>query len=189
MSPGKREVTLRFQVRWLLFFTASLALASLLLLWILKTSLNLSLSPDYSQAFHTIKSLQRLLLPAVGFSVLLYVVLLSLLVGVLATLVSHQIAGPVFRLERVAEGIGRGELHYPTRLRRNDQLHGLAESFAELQQHLSAPLKAAGPAMDRLEGVLAELETAAAGDQPQATQDLLARIEQELASIRAGLPN
>jgi len=46
---------------------------------------------------------------------------------VFGILITHRIAGPVYKFERYLESIARGEEHGDCRLRKNDELHDLCD--------------------------------------------------------------
>lgn len=62
-------------------------------------------------------------------------------VFILSILVTHTIAGPVFRLERVAREIGRGNLAVKTTLRPKDELKELAAAFNAMCEGLSERIR------------------------------------------------
>jgi methyl-accepting chemotaxis protein len=60
---------------------------------------------------------------------------LMLVVGVLVT---HRIAGPVFRMERHLEALARGENPGECRIRRNDEFQELCQRINDAQRALTA---------------------------------------------------
>lgn len=62
-------------------------------------------------------------------------------VFVLSILVTHTIAGPVYRMERVAKEIGQGNLRGNTRLRPRDELKELADAFNVMTEGLAAKIR------------------------------------------------
>ena len=63
-------------------------------------------------------------------------------VFVLSILVTHTIAGPVYRMERIAREIGRGNLRGHTRLRPRDELKELADAFNMMSEGLAGKVRA-----------------------------------------------
>lgn len=61
-------------------------------------------------------------------------------VFILSILITHTIAGPVFRLERTAESIGEGNLAIVTRLRPRDEFKELADAMNEMAGSLASKL-------------------------------------------------
>lgn len=180
MGESEREIQLKFQVRWILGFSAVSILSSVIFLFLLKKVLSQELSSSYSQAFYTLKNFQKLLFPAIGFSVLFYVLLVSALVALITIFISHSIAGPLFRLERFAECLRRGELNYSTRLRQGDQLGGMAKALGELREVLVEQLRPIGLGLERIEEHWQKLDAAAPSEFAGLTDEFLSRIEAEL---------
>ena len=56
--------------------------------------------------------------------------------GLLVMLLSHRIAGPLYRLERVARSVGQGDLAQHVRLRERDELKQMAGAMDEMVQEL-----------------------------------------------------
>jgi len=103
--------------------------ASALGLWVLRWVLDRPLGPEYGEAHHTLRSLLPMIGPAVVFcavSVLLVGAVGLLILGVLA---SHKVAGPLFRLQRVAGFVERGILPGRIHLRATDQGVALATAL------------------------------------------------------------
>ncbi len=74
-----------------------------------------------------------------------------MLVFILSILITHTIAGPVYRLEKVAAEIAEGNLTISTRLRPKDELKELADAFNEMTSRLAARLRAIRQAVDEAE--------------------------------------
>lgn len=62
-------------------------------------------------------------------------------VFVLSILVTHTIAGPVYRMERIAKEIGQGNLRGQTRLRPRDELKELADAFNIMTEGLASKIR------------------------------------------------
>lgn len=71
------------------------------------------------------------------------------LVFILSILITHTIAGPVYRLEKVAAEIGQGNLSIVTRLRPKDELKELADAFNDMTEGLVDRIQAVRDAVDR----------------------------------------
>jgi methyl-accepting chemotaxis protein len=67
-----------------------------------------------------VKTTELLILPLIVLSVV------SCIAGIL---ISHRIAGPVYRMKKVAEEIAKGNLCVNVKFRKSDELHGLADSM------------------------------------------------------------
>jgi len=80
-----------------------------------------------------LSSADDILLPAV----VLAEIVSFIIVGIISLFVSHRMAGPVYRFERVTEGISEGDLTIHIRLREKDEFKDLAEAFNEMIQKLT----------------------------------------------------
>ncbi len=79
------------------------------------------LGDDFGPAFYTLKGVLAYLAPSLAFSFLAVLLVASLAVFVVAVLASHKVAGPLFRLQRVAGYLRRGALVGRIHLRAADQ--------------------------------------------------------------------
>jgi methyl-accepting chemotaxis protein len=66
---------------------------------------------------------------------------LAVFIFIFAILISHRIAGPIHRIKSVIRDIGDGKLDVPIYLRKNDELHDLAEELNKMQENLKARLQ------------------------------------------------
>jgi nitrogen fixation/metabolism regulation signal transduction histidine kinase len=65
-------------------------------------------------------------------------ILVLFAVAVITLLISHKVAGPLYRLGQATEKIAVGDLTGSFRLRTSDELKGLASSFEEMNRDLKA---------------------------------------------------
>lgn len=148
------SVNAKFQVRWIMNTALICAFACSVLLLILQQVLGRALSHDYGTAYLALRDLENSLVFAVSLPVLAYVLLASVLVIFFKMLISHKIAGPLYRLEMCVASLARGNLDFCTRLRRGDQLKRLARTVGELKKDLKQPVEDAGLSLGRLETLL-----------------------------------
>ena len=64
--------------------------------------------------------------------ILVPVFLLAAIFTFAGVFLSHKIAGPIYRVERVAEEIGKGNLGIKVKFRKGDDLHHLADSLNKM---------------------------------------------------------
>jgi len=87
-----------------------------------------------------IKSTADYLLPLLILTSLMTIFIVSIATIMLTLFISHKIAGPAYRFERVAEEIGRGNLNLQIKLRSKDQFQPIAEGLdvmaANLKRHI-----------------------------------------------------
>jgi hypothetical protein len=76
-------------------------------------------------------------------------------VGLGGIVVTHRIAGPIFKMKRLLRELGEGYLRMPTPLRKGDDLQDFFEEFARTVDRLRE--RKSGE-LDQLNRILAELE-------------------------------
>ena len=76
------------------------------------------------------------LLPALFLSAFVVTSVIAIAAAVRLLLLSHQIAGPLYRLEKTAEAIGGGNLNLQVRLRSKDELQDFAEAMSGMIREL-----------------------------------------------------
>lgn len=184
---SEREIQIRYQLRWMIGIAAAIAVASSMFVFTLRRALDQELGTSYKQAYATLHNLQKVLLPMISLSVLIYLIIGSGIVVLVTIFISHSIAGPLFKMEQFAESLRRGELNFPMRLRSGDQIGLLAESLRELQGALADRLRPLGRALNRADRLWAELDAVDPRTDPALTRELLAQIDQELFAADAEL--
>lgn len=98
------------------------AVGLVLLRWVLSRELG----EEFAPAFHALRSTLGFLVPALAFSLLSVLLVASGAVFVVALFASHTVAGPLFRLQRVAGYLGRRVLTGRIHLRAGDRGKPLA---------------------------------------------------------------
>lgn len=100
------------------------------------------LGETYRQAFHTLVGLRKVLFSSLIFTLLLQAVLFSAVIIFLTLFISHKIAGPIYRLEKSLDAIKNGDLVADEiRLRSNDQIQNLANSFNKMSSSVRLKVK------------------------------------------------
>ena len=96
------------------------------------------------------RTMGQMLMPIVlvmsGFSLAVSTVCVTAFV----ILLSHRIAGPLYRFRAVLDELAERRIPAHTRIRPGDQLHGLAQSFTVAVDNLEADLNALKDAADAL---------------------------------------
>jgi hypothetical protein len=183
MHGARHEVTLQFRLRWLTRSALAGAVACAAALALLRLFLDAPLGPSFAGAWHAIDALRHVLLPAVGFAVLVWVLLGGAGAALLADMVAHRIAGPLLRLEHLADGLRHGELSPAPHVRHGDQLTGLAAALGDLEEALAAELREAASHAQEIEHAWEELATSPPEELEVRVPETLARIEADLAAI------
>lgn len=115
---------------------------------------------------------------------LIKMVMYMVIVLIMSAVISHRMAGPIFKFEKSCATLAEGDLTYRVWLRKGDHLEDLQEQFNNMASALQQSVK---EGKGTVEGVKARLEAAAA--KPEAGQ-LKAELEAaaaELGGVLTGL--
>jgi|GEM_PF-1859027 methyl-accepting chemotaxis protein len=119
------------------------------------------------------------------------------LIGIYSMILSHRIAGPLYRLEKTLLSIGEGDLSQRIRLRKHDELKDFGSRLNQTLDRLEGYLREALQALDEVERVEADLSSrshpasAAAPDmeaQLLRLKESTSRLRQALSSFRLSSP-
>jgi nitrogen fixation/metabolism regulation signal transduction histidine kinase len=104
--------------------------------------------------------------------------LLVVLIGLAGIVVTHKIAGPIFKMKRQLNELGQGKLKMPSKLRKGDELVDFFTAFEEAVARLRDRQAAE---IQQLDGVIASLEAAGiAADKLRPVRDLRDQMQAEL---------
>ena len=106
------------------------------------------------------------------------VLVLSIALGLTGILVTHRVVGPAYRMRRLFEHVGEGQLRVTTRIRKGDELQDLYQSFANMVDSLREQRI---QEIQSLEHTVAKME--ADGARPAYVTELRAVIERIRKSV------
>jgi methyl-accepting chemotaxis protein len=127
-----KEFQFKFILKFCLLILAGVVVSTTLLLFFSQDTLTSS----FQQSRLVIENTSKAILPALIYTSLLTLGLISFATIIVTLFVSHQIAGPLFRFEKDLKEIGSGNLTKNVRLRGKDQLTAMAESLNEMTYSL-----------------------------------------------------
>ncbi len=103
--------------------------------------------------------------------------LLVVLIGIAGILVTHKVAGPIFKMKRQIREVGEGHLRIPNKLRRGDELVDFFQAFETMVVNLRA----------RQQGEIDKLDQAIASLEPKAEPGELEPLYQLRQAMRDAL--
>ncbi|MBW2095299.1 MAG: hypothetical protein JRI80_10450 [Deltaproteobacteria bacterium] len=133
-----------------------------------------TLTSSFNHSRLVIKSTGSAILPAVIYTNLIVLGLISLAAIFVTLLVSHKIAGPLFRFEKDLQDIAAGNLRRKVSLRKQDQMVEVAEGLNRMVEVLH------GRIVEIRDGIAGIKETAIAQNAPDAVIDQLSRVEKQI---------
>ncbi len=87
-------------------------------------------------AHMTITNTREILLPTIILTTVIVFILLSLITIYTVLYLSHKIAGPLYKFEKITEEIGKGNLTVDVTLRKKDELIHLQNAFERMLESL-----------------------------------------------------
>lgn len=127
-KPIKLSFSTAFQIKYSLVILAVFICANFLLYLLL----NKALSGGYLENLRTLYYLDQDLPFYLLIMAFLQIVFILLLTLIITLLVSHQIAGPIFRYEEVLNQIATGQFPAQVSTRNTDQLKPMVDSLNDL---------------------------------------------------------
>jgi methyl-accepting chemotaxis protein len=129
-----------FQARFMLKFCILVVFAGLLTIAALYIIGMRSTTVSIVSSRVVVKSTADFLLPVLIQTFLVVMVLVGTATILVTLFVSHQIAGPLYRLKKAMEQLSEGDFKVEIKLRKADQLKELADTFNTMVKKLKAKL-------------------------------------------------
>jgi len=113
--------------------------------------------------------------------------LVFVLIGAHSILISHRVAGPLYRFRQVYGAVKGGDLSGIVRLRENDYLQEDAELVSEMIDSLRSRVQELGNLSDKLQRVLSDLSIAAEADERGTIRAQIRDVEITAGELRSRL--
>lgn len=134
----------------------------------------------YASVYFALRNLSAFLFPFLAFSVLAYVLVVSLAIAVLSGYAFHKIAGPLYRMERALENYESGHSVKAVFLRQGDQLDSVANAYNRFVAGLREDRQRCLGAMEHAERLCLQDSATCRAEMAEA----LARLSGSLARYR-----
>lgn len=168
----KKDFQIRFIVKFCLIVFAGVLISTALLFIFSQDSLTSSF--DHSRL--VIRKTGFAILPAVIYTNLIMLGIVSVITIFVTLYISHKIAGPMFRFEKEIQKIAQGDLTNRITLRKKDQVREMADCLNQMTDSLNSRISEI-----RME--LSSLEAAAHGfPVPDTVQQRLQALRQKMES-------
>jgi methyl-accepting chemotaxis protein len=183
MEKSVKNLSARFEYTWILWFALVSLFGSAVLLLVLKSVFSPVLTEDYGKAFVILKNMQGLLLLHIALSAFLYAVVVSVLATAMIFYLSHSIVVPLFRIEKGARRIRKGDLSSPIKIKHGDQLEELLVAAERLRKKYEGQLRPVLTGLDAIDGAWKTIDEALAESDEDAVNKALAATEEQFAMI------
>lgn len=146
-----------FQTEFILKFCGLVALSSVIFGVILYMMSSRTLTTTFENSRLVVKSTADYILPAILFGGTIVSLVTALAASIVVILMTHRVAGPIYRFEKYAQKVGNGELLPDLKIRKKDQFQNLVNAFNNMTQGLSAGLLKVVTVSEKLDGLIDEL--------------------------------
>lgn len=150
-----RDFQVRFTIKFLIVIVIEAILAIGLFLYLSRGTL----TTGFIGSDFRIARTSEFFLPTLLVSNLIIIGITAIIGIAVMVYLSHRIAGPLYRFEKILTDIGRGDLTQRFKLRDNDQLSELSESITELTTTMDKRISDIKLRAHDLTGLLQEIQT------------------------------
>lgn len=178
-NPYKRRhyfIKKGFQFKFILKFCLIILIGVIISTGLLFLFSQGTLTSSFHQSRLVIKNTALAILPAVIYTNLITLGLITLATIIVTVFISHKIAGPMFRFEKDLEEIGAGDLTKNVTLRKKDQITDMAESLNKMIGSLHEKVFTIQTDVEHL------LESASKQNAPKLLIEGLNHLKQEIKS-------
>lgn len=144
--------------------------------------------PSFGQKLANVYPQGRLLpiFRTINFLLIRNLILMTPIILVIGLLYSHRIAGPLFRIEKVLDEIGRGKLDINIKLRKNDELWDVAETINSMASNLCKVFNDNKIIVERLQANTNELKLLIATQVPDEIKikENLSKLQEDLEVLK-----
>lgn len=166
----------KFQTGFILKFIGVLLFGAVLSVGVTMLTTQATLTSSFEGSKLVIEKTSLAILPSVIFTTIISTLIVGIIIVVVTLLISHKIAGPMFRFEKDLEEISQGNLQKHIQTRQGDQFSSVAENLNSMVGNLNEKLS-------EIQGNLTRLaEAATKQDLPQDFRDDLDECRRNIDS-------
>lgn len=128
----KKEFQFKFILKFCLIVLSGSVISTILILFFSRGTLTSS----FENSRLVLKNTALAILPAIMYTNIITLLMISVATIFAVLYISHKIAGPMFRFEKELKLIGDGDLKKTIHLRKEDQMKDMAESLNQMTTKL-----------------------------------------------------
>ena len=146
-----------FQSEFVLKFCGLVILGSVVFGMILYMLSKHTLTTSFENSRLVIKSTADYIFPGLLFGGIIVAVFTALAAGVIVVLMTHRIAGPMYRFEKYINEIGSGRFCADLKIRKKDQFQNVAGALNKMTDNLKLGLTEVNEVSAKLDKLIEEL--------------------------------
>ena len=173
----------KFQTNFIIKFCSLVIVSGLLTIAIIYLLAKQSTSVSIVNSRVLVRSTADFLLPLLFQTVAVVVVLIGMAAVAVTLLVSHKIAGPLYRFQKVLQTLTEGDFSSDFRIRKLDQLQGLADEFNNMIRRTRGQLNLLKTNFVSLKSKLDDLPEGEVSNQKRSSLKELKSISEDLNKI------
>ncbi|MFQ6618488.1 MAG: HAMP domain-containing protein [Fidelibacterota bacterium] len=174
-----------FQIKFLLKFSAAVLIIFVVASLILYLLINGKFGDTYFNSLSFLNHLNRNLVKYLFYSLSFQFIFIALATLFISLFASHKIAGPLIRLEKTCEQIGRGELPQSLKIRAKDQVQNLAQSMDNFIQELRRRIERIGVRKENIKDKKQEINRFFKEKRLDLVQKEFKKFESELEAVES----
>lgn len=146
-----------FQTEFIVKFCTLVILGSALFGLLLYLFSKNALTTSFENSRLVIKSTADYIFPGLISGGLLVAVITALLATIVVILMTHRIAGPMYRFEKYIKEVGSGKLYSDLKIRKKDQFQNMVEALNKMTDDLKLGLVKVNDVSGKLDKLIGEL--------------------------------
>ena len=146
-----------FQTEFILKFCGLVILGSALFGILLYLFSKNALTTSFENSRLVIKSTADYIFPGLISGGLLVAVITALSATIVVVLMTHRIAGPMYRFEKYVREVGSGKLYSDLKIRKKDQFQNMVEALNKMTDDLKLGLAEVNDVSGKLDKLIGEL--------------------------------
>lgn len=146
-----------FQLEFILKFCGLVAVGCVVFGIVLYAFSSRTLTTSFENSRLVVKSTADYILPGLLFGGIAVAIVAAAASAVMVVLMTHRVAGPMYRFEKYAQEVGAGRLSSDLKIRRKDQFQNMAGAFNKMTHDLSIGLLKVMNVSNKLDGLIDEL--------------------------------
>lgn len=147
-----------FQGKFILKFCLIVILGSIITMALLYFFSSKATTVRFENTEAVVRSTKDFILPILIQTVVITTILMGLFTILLTLLISHKIAGPLYRFRKEIELIGNGDLRSEFKIRKDDQIKNLADVINKVKMKLKNIISKDKDNIEELEKLVSELD-------------------------------
>jgi len=159
MKHGRRQyfINKAFQAEFIVKFCVLVALGCIVFGAILYAFSSSTLTTSFENSRLVVKSTADYILPGLLFGGVIVGFLTAVVTSLVVVLMTHRVAGPIYRFEKYAQEVGSGQLCSELKIRKKDQFQNLVGAFNKMTDGLRSGLIKVAGVSQKLDGLIDQL--------------------------------